>query len=78
MVQMAQHETEHVKFPENALGSAATKPCTYEFPVKTVRDFVSMSQVFEGMGTTAYIGAAQFLHTPSYVTAAGSILTIME
>lgn len=57
------------------MGSAATKPCEYSFPVKSVNDFVAIAQVLEGVGVTAYLGAAQFLHTPAYLTAAGSILT---
>jgi hypothetical protein len=73
--QIGQHEAEHVKFLQTALGSGATKACQYTFPVKTVNDFVAVSQVLEGVGVTAYLGAAQFLHTPAYLTAAGSILT---
>jgi len=73
--QVGQHEAQHVQFLQSALGNAATKPCTYQFPVNNVNDFVAVSQVLEAVGVTAYLGAAQFLHTPSYLTAAGSILT---
>ena len=75
MSQIGQHEAQHVQFLQTALGSAATKACTYQFPVNNVNDFVAVSQILEGVGVTAYLGAAQFLHTPSYLTAAGSILT---
>jgi Ferritin-like domain len=75
MLQIANHEANHVQFLENYLGPEATKACTYSFPVKSVKDFVALSQIFEGVGTTAYLGAAHFLHTPSLVTAAASILT---
>jgi hypothetical protein len=75
MVQIGSHESDHVLFLENVLGANATKACEYSFPVKDVKDFVAVSQVLEGVGVTAYLGAAQFLHTPAYLTAAGSILT---
>jgi hypothetical protein len=73
--QIASHEATHVKFLQGALGDAAVKACQYQFPVNNVKDFVAVSQVLEGVGVTAYLGAAQFLHTPAYLTAAGSILT---
>lgn len=75
IMQIGDHESEHVRFLTSALGSNAVKPCTYEFPVNNVKDFVSLSQVLEGVGVTAYAGAAQFLHTPAYLTAAAVILS---
>lgn len=34
-----------------------------------------MSQVIEGVGTSAYTGAAQFIKNPNYLTAAAAVLT---
>jgi hypothetical protein len=74
-LQIASHEAKHVQYLENLLGAEATKACTYSFPVENVKDFVALAQVLEGVGTTAYLGAAHLLHTPYLVTTAGSILT---
>ncbi|KZS87906.1 hypothetical protein SISNIDRAFT_418906 [Sistotremastrum niveocremeum HHB9708] len=72
--QIAQHEATHVSFLSSALGDAATKACTYKFPVTDPKSFVALSQILEGVGVTAYLGAAQFL-TADLVPVAGSILT---
>jgi len=73
--QISEHEATHVAFLTGVLGPDAPAACTYNFPVKTVDDFVTVGQVLEGVGVTAYLGAAQFLTTPSTLTSAGSILT---
>jgi len=73
--QIAAHEATHVKFLESVIGPSATKPCTYKFPVHDPKSFAALSATFEGVGTSAYLGAAQFLHSPNYLEAAGSILS---
>jgi rubrerythrin len=73
--QIAKHEQEHVQFLSTALGSAATQPCTYKFPYTDPKTFAALSMVLEGVGVSAYLGAAQYIKTPAYLTAAGSILT---
>ncbi|KDQ14504.1 hypothetical protein BOTBODRAFT_44612 [Botryobasidium botryosum FD-172 SS1] len=73
--QIAEHEAAHVAFLSGALGSAATKPCTYNFPYTDVQSFAALSATLEGVGVSAYLGAAQYIKTPAYLTAAGAVLT---
>lgn len=73
--QIAGHEATHVTILQSILGDKATKPCTYNFPYNDVQGFKSLAQVLEGVGVSAYLGAAQFLTSKELLTAAGSILT---
>lgn len=72
--QIAQHEKTHVEFLSKALGDKATKPCQYSFPHTDVKSFVALSQALEGVGVTAYSGAARFITNKDYLTAAASVL----
>jgi rubrerythrin len=74
--QIADHEATHVAFLSGALGDAATKACNYTFPYTDPKSFAALSAVLEGVGVTAYLGAAKFITTPAYLTAAAAILTI--
>lgn len=72
-------ESTHVTYLTNAITKAGGKPvaeCKYDFGVKTVMDFLALSSVLEGVGVSAYLGAAQFISSKPYLTAAGSILTV--
>ncbi|KIY65870.1 hypothetical protein CYLTODRAFT_445070 [Cylindrobasidium torrendii FP15055 ss-10] len=73
--QIAEHEKAHVAFLSNALGANATKPCTYDFKYKDVLEFVATSQLLEGVGVSAYAGAAQYIENPDYLTAAAVVLS---
>ncbi|KDR80400.1 hypothetical protein GALMADRAFT_62556 [Galerina marginata CBS 339.88] len=71
---VAAHEAVHVKFLSDTLGSQATKPCTYNFPYTDPKSFAALSQVLEGVGASAYTGAAQLLTNKDFLTVAASIL----
>jgi len=73
--QIAEHETTHANLLTAALGSAAPQPCNYTYPYTDVKSFTALSQIFEGVGTSAYLGAAQFITSKEILETAGSILT---
>ncbi|KAG9049728.1 hypothetical protein FS837_009262 [Tulasnella sp. UAMH 9824] len=73
-VQISEHEKTHVDFLSTALGDIAVKPCEYSFPYDDPKSFAGLSMVLEGVGTSAYTGAAQFIENKDYLTAAASVL----
>ncbi|KAF8149443.1 ferritin-like domain-containing protein [Crassisporium funariophilum] len=72
--QVADHEAAHVAFLSGALGDKATKACKYNFPYTDPKSFAALSAVLEGVGVSAYTGAAQFITNKDYLTAAASVL----
>lgn len=77
---VAHDEEQHVVFLEAAITQAGATPvasCQYNFPITDVLSFVNLATVLEGVGVSAYLGAATAISSKSILNVAAAI-TVSE
>lgn len=79
LAQIGKDEAAHVTFLSTAIsgaGGTPVQPCTYKFGLTDVKTFVTVSSILEGVGASAYLGAAPAVQSKAILSAAASILSV--
>jgi hypothetical protein len=77
---VAHDEEQHVVLLQGAIAQAGASPvaaCQYNFPVTDIASFVNLATVLEGVGVSAYLGAATAISSKSILNVAAAI-TVSE
>jgi hypothetical protein len=71
------HENAHVDFLKNALGThARPKPNFKNLLQANVQDFITLATAFENVGAGAYLNAAYYINSKTYLSASASIALV--
>ena len=79
LAQIGKDEASHVTFLSTAIsgaGGTPVQPCTYKFGLTDVKTFITISSILEGVGASAYLGAAPAVQSKAILSAAASILSV--
>ncbi|KAF8283221.1 hypothetical protein DL93DRAFT_2210445, partial [Clavulina sp. PMI_390] len=74
--QIGEHEKQHVSLLSGVLGAQATAACNYSFPYTDPASFAALSAILEGVGASAYSGAAPQISDKTYLGVAATILAM--
>ncbi|KAK4051244.1 hypothetical protein OIV83_003066 [Microbotryomycetes sp. JL201] len=77
--EIASHEATHVTFLTDALqaaGQQAAAACEYAFPDTSPESFIAVAQILEGVGVSAYAGAAKLITNKDYLQYAAQVLSV--
>ncbi len=76
---IGEHEDAHVETLASVitdLGGEPVEAAEYDFGVTDAESFLATAAILEGVGVSAYDGAAQFIEDPDLLLAAGGIVAV--